>query len=201
MRRTVAAVSLVAGMACLAGCQPNCKDLEFPAPENSSYVLPYPAGESYLVSQSYCNPRGGHRNRIAFDFKMPMGARITASRAGEVVEVVEHYEDGDLRRGHNNRILIKHEDGSLAWYAHLQQQSVLVEVGDRVVAGQPIGACGNTGHTGNLPHLHFEVFRRQAYVYSDAVAVSFRNAGGPLDERGGLVALRTYEALPVGEGR
>lgn len=147
------------------------------------------------------NPRGGHRNRIAFDFKMPMGARITASRAGEVVEVVEHYEDGDLSRGHNNRILIKHEDDSLAWYAHLQQESVLVEVGDRVAAGQPIGACGNTGNTGNLPHLHFEVFRRQAYVYTDAVAVSFRNADGPLDARGGLVALRTYEALPLGEGR
>jgi len=180
----------------LAGCQPNCKDLVFPAPENSPFVLPYPVGESYLVSQSYCNPRGGHRNRIAVDFAMPMGAQITAARGGRIVEVIEHFRDGDLRRGHNNRVLIRHDDGTVAWYAHLQQDSVCVSVGDEVVAGQAIARCGNTGNTGDLPHLHFEVFQQRAYVYEDAIPVAFRNAGGPLDANGGLIAGQTYEALP-----
>jgi len=185
-------------MAVLGGCQPNCRDLTFPSPADSPYVLPFPTGESYVVSQSYCNPRGGHRNRIAVDFMMPMGASITASRGGEVVEVVESHEDGDLRRGHNNRILIRHDDGSFAWYAHLQKDSIEVDAGERVAAGQPIARCGNTGNTGNLPHLHFEVFGSRAYSYPDAIPIAFRNVRGPLDARGGLIAGSSYEALEDG---
>jgi len=176
------------------GCQPNCRDLEFPPSSESPYVLPFPAGEAYVVSQSYCNPRGGHRNRIALDFMMPMGATISAARGGEVIEVTERFVDGDLKRGHNNRILIRHADGSIAWYAHLQHESVVVEVGDTVAAGQPIARCGNTGNTGNLPHLHFEVFRRRAYAYADAIPVTFADAEGPFDDRGGLKPGASYRA-------
>ena len=182
-------------LSALIGCQPNCSDLVFPLPADSPYLLPYPVGESYLVSQSYCNPHGGHRNRIAVDFKMPLGAQITASRGGEVVSVVEGFADGDLQRGHNNRLLIRHPDRSIAWYGHLKKDSIVVDVGDMVVAGQPVAECGNTGNTGNLPHLHFEVFRRRAYVYSDAIPITFRNARGELDAKGGMVAGRSYEAL------
>jgi len=179
----------------LSGCQPNCKGIVFPNPEESAYLLPYPVGSSYVVSQSYCNARGGHSNRIAVDFMMPLGAEIVAARAGRVVEVVKTYVDGDLRRGHNNRVLIKHDDGSLAWYAHLQHESVVVAVGDTIDSGQRIARCGNTGNTGNLPHLHFEVFRSTPYDYDDAIPVSFRNAKGPRDTNGGLVSGEAYEAL------
>lgn len=179
----------------LAGCQPNCRDLVFPSPANSPFLLPYPVGQSYLVSQSCCNPHGGHRNRIAVDFAMPMGAPITASRGGEVIEVIEYFKDGDLRWGHNNRVLIRHDDGTIAWYGHLQHDSVSVQVGDTVTVQQPIARCGNTGNTGNLPHLHFEVFRSRAYDYTDAIPIAFRNAEGPLDARGGLIAGEMYTAL------
>lgn len=179
----------------IAGCQPNCSDLVFPPPEDSPYLLPYPIGESYVVSQTICNPRGGHRNRIAVDFMMPMGAVITAARSGEVIHVVEHYEDGDLRRGRNNRVLIRHDDGSVAWYAHLQQHSASVSQGEVVAVGRPIARCGNTGNTGNLPHLHFEVFREKPFVYADAIPVSFRNADGPLQDDGGLMVGVSYKAL------
>ena len=190
-------LTLIAGviLSTTTGCQPNCRDLVFPRPADSPYVLPYPAGKSYVVSQSYCNSRGGHRNRIALDFMMPMGAQITASRGGEVIAVKENFEDGDLQRGHNNRVLIRHDDGTVAWYAHLQQDSVVVDVGQTVAPGQPIANCGNTGNTGNLPHLHFEVFRQRAFDYSDAIPVSFSNADGPVDSIGGLVAEKAYRAL------
>jgi len=190
--------AITAGVIFLAlGCQPNCEDLVFPPGAESPYILPYPVGESHVASQSYCNPHGGHRNRIAIDFMMPIGSQITASRAGEVVGVVEHFVDGDMTRGHNNRVLIRHNDGSVAWYAHLQMDSVTVAVGDRVVAGQPIASCGNTGNTGGLPHLHFEVFRHRIYDYSDAIPISFKNARGVLDEQGGMVARNRYEAIAV----
>lgn len=195
LNRPLSLLFVIAGMAAIIGCQPNCRDLSFPSPADSPYVLSYPVGESYLVSQTCCNPRGGHRNRIAVDFKMALGAAITASRGGEVVAVVEGFVDGDLGRGHNNRVLIRHSDGSVAWYAHLQQNSVVVEVGETVETGQPIARCGNTGNTGNLPHLHFEVFRRRAFDYSDAIPISFRNAAGPLHDNGSMAGGAFYEAL------
>jgi acetyl esterase/lipase len=178
----------------LFGCQANCSQIRFPDPTASEFNLPFPAGDRYELSQSYCNPLGGHRNRIAYDFSMPIGASIVAARGGTVVETVSHYVDGDLRRGHNNRVLIRHEDESVAWCGHLQRDSVLVREGEVVVQGQPIGASGNTGNTGNLPHLHFEVFRSKAYEYSDAIPVSFRNAIGPRNDQEGLIQGKRYEA-------
>lgn len=195
--RMGAAVAL-ASAALLSGCQPNCSGVAFPAPEDSPYLLPYPEGEAHLLSQSVCNALGGHRNRLAYDFAMPMGAPITASRAGEVIEVVGRYRDGDLTRGHNNRILVRHEDGTIAWYGHLQHGSILVQAGDLVRRGQPIAGCGNTGNTGNLPHLHLEIFGSRPYAYDDAIPVSFRNAEGPLRKNGALAAGATYTALPAG---
>lgn len=182
----------------LCACQPNCWHLDYPDPAESPYALPYPPGESYVVSQSACNPLGGHRNRIAVDFMMPIGAEIVAARSGEVIEAVSGYVDGDLTRGRNNRILVRHEDGSIAWYAHLQHRSLGVEVGEVVDQGQMIARCGNTGNTGNLPHLHFEVFGEHAYEYADAIPVSFTNAEGHLDDRGGMIAGRSYRALAGG---
>jgi len=195
LRRRLLILCVGVVLSALGGCQPNCSDLVYPSAEDSPYLLPFPVGESYVVSQSSCNPTGGHRNRIAVDFMMPMGAQITAARGGEVVEVIESYVDGDLRRGHNNRILIRHDDGTVAWYGHLQENSVVVEVGDVVTAGQPVARCGNTGNTGNLPHLHFEVFRERAYDYADAIPIAFSNAEGPLDPNGGMIARTSYEAL------
>ena len=43
--------------------------------------------------------------------------------------------------------------------AHLRRGSVLVKVGDRVSAGQPIGQVGNSGNTSE-PHLHIHAQRQ-----------------------------------------
>jgi hypothetical protein len=44
--------------------------------------------------------------------------------------------------------------------------------------------------------LHFEVFPTANYDPLNDVAVSFRNADGPLDGRGGLIEGAAYTALP-----
>jgi len=50
---------------------------------------------------------------------------------------------------------ISHAGGIITRYCHMQTQP-WVAVGDSVVAGQPIGVVGTSGHSSG-PHLHFEV--------------------------------------------
>jgi murein DD-endopeptidase MepM/ murein hydrolase activator NlpD len=74
------------------------------------------------------------------------------------------------------------------------QNSVLPEVGDRVRRGEVIAQSGTSG--GSLPVLHFGVYRTWPVQTGNDIAVNFRNADGPLDERGGLVQGAIYTALP-----
>ncbi|GAB10099.1 hypothetical protein GOARA_051_00430 [Gordonia araii NBRC 100433] len=52
-----------------------------------------------------------------------------------------------------NFVSIRTGDDVTVLLAHLQRDSVAVQVGDRVVAGQLIGRCGNSGRT-TEPHVH-----------------------------------------------
>ncbi|HEX6110857.1 MAG TPA: M23 family metallopeptidase [Geminicoccaceae bacterium] len=55
-----------------------------------------------------------------------------------------------------NGIRLAHGDGWTTWYCHLRRGSLMVEQGDRVVAGQPLALVGLSGDT-SFPHLHFDV--------------------------------------------
>ena len=176
-------------------CNSRCDDLIFSDPSSSPYVLPYAVGKSYSLYQGYCRIPG-HRNRLAYDFAMPIGTEVTSARSGVVVEIKNDFEDNDNRAGHNNRVVIQHNDGSLAWYAHLKKHSVNVSLGDTVEYGDRIGLCGTSGRSGNTPHLHFEVFSKYKYDYSDAIPISFYNLSGKMDHKGALIENERYEALP-----
>ncbi len=172
--------------ACLVGAT-------FGPPEQSPYVLPYPVGTSYSVYQSYCGPQS-HMGQLAYDFLLPDGSTVTAARAGEVVAVIDKYGEPD-GSGHDfNYVHIRHDDGSIAFYAHFQLGGILVHQGDRVTIGQPLGKSGHSGSW--LAHLHFGVYRTWPTVEGRDLPINFRNARGPLDQRGGLQAGSTYTALP-----
>lgn len=164
----------------------------------SPYILPYRVGKSYLVTQSYCDPTGSHQNQLAYDFRIPIGADIIAARAGTVYRVKDDAPDiGTLKYvGQHNFIFIVHDDGTVAFYAHLKRNSVVVEVGEYVQAGQLIATSGNSGSTGESPHLHFGVYESYYPQTEFDVPVNFRNAAGELDDRGGLMVRRYYEAIP-----
>lgn len=55
-----------------------------------------------------------------------------------------------------NYVMVEHGPAEYGFYAHLAPGSPTVEVGDRVVRGQPLGVCGHSGHSSE-PHLHFQV--------------------------------------------
>ena len=169
------------------------KGARFSPPEEALWVLPYPVGDSYVVGQTYCEPAGSHRGSYAYDFDMPIGSPIVAARDGVVWLVTDEFEDGDTAPEHANDLFVEHADGTVAQYAHLQHRSFLVGPGDRVTAGQPVAASGDTG-AGPVPHLHFEVYgSKEAFT---SIPVGFRNAGGTLDERGGLAPGGSYQAMP-----
>jgi murein DD-endopeptidase MepM/ murein hydrolase activator NlpD len=167
----------------------------FGSPADSEYILPYPVGASYTLLQTYCGPQN-HRNdnQLAYDFTIPFGDPVIAARAGIVRSVTEHFADNDADPAHHNHMFIEHSDGTTAFYAHLVQDSILPEVGDRVAKGEFIAQSGKSG--GTVAVLHFGVYRTWPVQGGNDVAINFRNADGPLDERGGLVQGAIYTALP-----
>jgi len=204
----LAIVLLAAGLIASSSCgesptQPeqaegsSCLDLAvFGDPAESLYVLPFPVGDSHVLRQGYCNPTNTHWYQFAYDFAMPIGSPIVAARGGTVLRVEEQWPDTDSNPMHLNRVDIVHEDGTLALYAHLMENGVLVEVGNIVIQGQLIAHGGSSAVA--IPLLHFQVYRTQNWrdEMGADIPINFRNADGPLDHRNGLIQGETYTALP-----
>lgn len=111
---------------------------------NGSYKVPL---NNYTISSPYGN-RGGEFHR-GLDMAASQGEPIHATRAGKVLTAEFDYSWG-------NYVVVQHEDGTTALYAH--QQQYLVKAGDNVSQGQVIGHVGSTGNsTGS--HLHLELCR------------------------------------------
>jgi len=124
------------------------------------YSLPFKKGKKYSVSQG---PNGSFTHndiisRYAIDFQLEIGEPIHAARAGKVIKVIDRFKEsgGEDYRHKANRVLVLHEDGTIASYVHLNYEGVVVNEGEMVEKGQLIGYSGNTGFTRG-PHLHFVV--------------------------------------------
>lgn len=127
---------------------------------NHPYTLPFRKGKAYEVSQGF-NGKTSHNHiasRYAIDFQLNIGEPVYAARSGTVVKVIDWFskQGGPELKNAANKIIILHEDGTIANYAHLDYKGSLVQEGMYVEAGQKIGTSGLTGYT-NGPHLHFVV--------------------------------------------
>lgn len=81
------------------------------------------------------------------DFAAPSGTPIQAVADGTVTEV-------GSAGAYGNRTIITLEDGTELWFCH--QTSYSVTSGQKVRAGEVIGAVGSTGNVTG-PHVHVEV--------------------------------------------
>lgn len=157
------------------------------------YALPYPEGKKYLMVQGYFT-RFSHRNRTAIDFKMSEGTLITAARDGVVILTASNNNRGGWNRRYRtfaNFIVIEHNDGTRAGYWHLQKGGVLVQVGDTVRQGQPIGRSGTTGYSA-FPHLHFFVWTNRGEKWLQ-LPTRFQTRSGPRYLR----PMRSYTSVEV----
>ena len=145
------------------------------------YRLPYASGSAHRVGQGY-NGAFTHRgaNRYAVDFTMPDGTAVLAARAGVVVD---RKDDGVLGcpqsrcESDANFVRVRHADGTLAEYAHLQHHGVAVVLGQSVLAGQLLGFSGATGYASG-PHLHFAVKKPRSINDWESMPITFVGSNG-----------------------
>jgi murein DD-endopeptidase MepM/ murein hydrolase activator NlpD len=100
---------------------------------------------------------GVARMHNGIDLATPCGRPVYAARSGRV-----SYSGWLGTAG--NFIRLTHEDGLTTGYAHLQNGSLYVQLGQTVVTGQLIGRIGTTGGSTGC-HLHLET--RQNMVAMD----------------------------------
>lgn len=148
------ALALGAGLACFA--QPVTQDSPVPAAESPAKETAVPAPEAALAlpvaEYNYVSCRyGGDESLGTFhkglDLAAEEGTPVLAAASGLVTQAQYHWSYG-------NFVEVDHGDGLTTLYAHLD--TLTVEEGQTVTAGQQLGTVGRTGNvTGDC--LHFEV--------------------------------------------
>ena len=84
----------------------------------------------------------------ALDIGAPYGSTVYAADDGTITYAAW------AQTGYGYTLIIDHGDGRETWYNHLK--GTLLEAGNFVPRGTPIGEVGSTGHSSG-PHLHFEL--------------------------------------------
>lgn len=126
------------------------------------YQLPFSEYADWSISQGFHGQEShnDNLNTYAVDFDIAFGTLVLAARTGVVMEVIDSFPDNDQHQKSNleqaNIIRILHEDGSMAVYGHLLQDSALVKPGQWLVGGTVIAQSGNSGFTSGT-HLHFSI--------------------------------------------
>lgn len=194
---------LLLASACFPDKVTLCEHASYPDGSTSPYVLPFPVGKSYIVAQGNCANADDHWHwnthredsywAFAYDFEMPVGSIVIASREGEVVLVQEQFTDEDKELEQSNSVVIKHRDGTYATYGHFTHYGVWVNAGDRVVQGDTLGLSGNSGLS-FIPHLHIQVSPCRDASRCGTMPLTFLNTRAHPNglEKGGVYEARPY---------
>jgi murein DD-endopeptidase MepM/ murein hydrolase activator NlpD len=90
------------------------------------------------------------------------GQQLVAPADGAVISAANDKRDNkpgvetDAENPLGNHVILDVGNSEYLVMAHMKKGSVVVKNGDRVTAGQPLGACGNSGNT-TEPHLHIHL--------------------------------------------
>ena len=155
--------------ATVAPAAPGPATVSEPAPSGR---FPWPVSGRILAS--YGQGTAGENEGI--NIAAPRGTAVRAIEGGTVAYA------GTEVKGYGNLLLVKHPDGWISAYAHLDD--LLVKKGDPVSAGEVIARVGNTGGVSE-PQLHFELRRGRKPVDPRAFLAPAPSAGGQLGSKPG----------------
>jgi hypothetical protein len=191
--RAIAFASLLLGLPLARGVRPATAEPDAAATAAVVHRLPFPAGASYSVFQGNDQPPTHHDewNRYAFDFTMAPGTPVCASADGVVTYVKEDSTGPTGNVSDNNEVAVLHADGRVGTYLHLERDGALVEVDQRVFAGDVIGRSGNTGASSG-PHLHFGL--KEGTRLGRSVPCRFEDCGGGVPQKGDVVVSQNASA-------
>ena len=127
----------------------------------NNYVDLDPAKDSL---RDYRGGRKTYDGHIGVDFDAPNfrwmdedRLPVLAAAAGIVIQIHDGEPDRNTScRGRSNLVTVEHAGGYRTTYAHLKRDSIAVEVGQAVEAGEQLGMVGSS-RCSTAPHLHFEV--------------------------------------------
>ncbi|MDH3692973.1 MAG: M23 family metallopeptidase [Gammaproteobacteria bacterium] len=107
------------------------------------------------------------------------GRPIVAPGDGTVVDVLDgvHVNIPGERNKKDipgNYVVIEHGNGEFSMLAHFRNGSVRVQKKQKVLAGDPLGECGNSGHS-NLPHLHYHLQNTPRWLDGEGLPAQFQH--------------------------
>jgi murein DD-endopeptidase MepM/ murein hydrolase activator NlpD len=143
-----------------------------------------PASSTYKVA--FTGTAGSAASHEGIDFvhndQTIEVVEVYAAADGKVMYVREGCEQSSMFAHNNtaresgagwgNHIVIEHKGLVFTRYAHLLKNSILVNVGDSVKAGQKIATMGNSGRS-ETRHLHFELGTKASAFNSCAMSQNF----------------------------
>lgn len=115
--------------------------------------------ENYRVSSSFLNISKirNYKPHQGVDYVAQQGSLVRSAADGIVVVA----DNSTLSPNYGNTVLIQHKGGYQTLYSHLD--SIEVEAGSWVGAGESVGVIGDTGRTTGV-HLHFEIIKDKQRV-------------------------------------
>lgn len=130
------------------------REAQEPLPEISRKPPPHRAGRfiwpvNGRVISEY-GPKEGGLHNDGVNIAAQAGSPVRAAENGVVAYA------GDELKGFGNLLLVRHSNGWMTAYAHLDK--MLVKRGQTLTQGQVIGTVGKTGSV-DVPQLHFEIRR------------------------------------------
>lgn len=169
--------------------------------------------QRFAIDYMRLNPEGElvHGDPADVHSYVDYGAEVLAVADGTVVATLDSLKDQKpgtlpdptsitLETVDGNHVVIEIGQGLYAFYAHLKDKSVTVQVGDHVTKGKVIGKLGNSGNT-SAPHLHFHLMNGPSVLGSDGLPYLIEHF-----DLAGQIDVKAFDASPTltgywGQGR
>lgn len=117
------------------------------------------------------------------------GQPVLAPTGGEVIDLEDGHKDNDPDTFDSesvlgNHLVIKVDEHEYLFVAHMKKDSLAVQKGEEISAGDKIGECGNSGRS-LQPHVHYHLQNATDFPVSEGLPLRFSHYiadGQPVDK-------------------